>query len=466
MNRLCTLSASAALASILLSATLSPGTAVAVEPAEAVGVEPTEAVVAAPVEEKNPLRFYQGSNNSYLQATFQAELALFDQNNSWFGKAKENLGENSDSWWESTLRPGIEGSFFFTNDQEIYGRLDAVQANTGGGYDAAGSNVGLGDVTDLRVENAYAGWRSGNMFPSLGKDFLDISFGRQQYIVGNGFLFYNEEGAGGARGAYWIGGRRVAEYAGIARLKTGNWSGNLVYFESDPLSGLDTQVGGATVDYNSEEYGSLGGGMYTVTSDIDSRDAMNIFNIRGGIKPFAASNIAGLKPLKLEGEYVYEDRDNDLDAGNGWYLAASYQFEQVAWQPSLTYRYASFDENYDSMFYGASDWGTWFQGEILGEYALGNSNLDSHMVKLKVQPIEPVTVNLIYYHFNLHDAAAFGVQSDDYADEFDLIIDWAVNKHLTLSLVGAIAEPDDGATQHTGGDDTWSYAMLYGSIKF
>jgi hypothetical protein len=32
--------------------------------------------------------------------------------------------------------------------------------------------------------------------------------------------------------------------------------------------------------------------------------------------------------------------------------------------------------------------------------------------------------------------------------------------------VGALAMPDDGATEHTGGDDDWSYVMLYGSIKF
>lgn len=424
-------------------------------------------VHAADAEQTNPLQFYTGSNNSYAKATLQVEVGLFDQGNSWFGNAREALGEDSDSWWESLIRPGLEGSYFLPNTQEIYGRVDAVQANTGGGLDAAASNAGLGDVSDLRVENAYAGWRSGNLFSSLGENFLDISFGRQQYKVGDGFLLYSYAGSGGDRGAYWIGGRRAAEYAGIVRMKTGGLNVDLVYLENDPISNDSTELGGATVNYTFNDNASIGGGLYTLDSDIDSRDGMNVFDIRGGVKPFAAANgPEALRPLRFDAEYVHEDRDDGFDAGNGWHITTSYQFEQVAWQPTLSYRYASFDENYDTLFYGFADWGSWYQGEIIGEYVLGNSNLDSHMVKLKVQPLEPVAVSLFYYNFTIHDAGDFGVKDDAYADELDLVIDWSVNDHLSLSLVGALAMPDDGATEHTGGDDDWSYVMLYGSIKF
>ena len=165
-------------------------------------------------EDANPLRFYKGPNNSYLQATIKVELAYFNQNNSWFGKSEENLGEKSDWWWESVVRPGIEGSYFFENSGEMYGRVDAVQANTQR-IDGAGSNVEIGDVSKIRMEDAYLGWRSGNLFSSLGKDFLDISFGRQQYIAGTGFLFYGESSNGGERGAFWIEPRTAADYAGI-----------------------------------------------------------------------------------------------------------------------------------------------------------------------------------------------------------------------------------------------------------
>lgn len=435
---------------------------------------------AAATDDENPLRFYKGDNDSYLQATLQVDFAVFNQRNSWFGNSKSVLGEISDFWWESLVRPGIEGSFTLSNYQKVYGRLDAVQANSGSEIDAIGSNIGLGAVSDLRVENAYAGWRSGNLFGALGEDFLDISFGRQQYIAGNGFLLYSQGGSGYNRAAMYLGGRRSAEYAGIVRMKSGGWSGDFFYLEADDIAETNTRAGGATMDYLFEKLATLGGGYYAVESDDPerlARDAMKIYDIRGSIKPFEMSEaLQVLKPLKFEAEYAYEDKKKGFGEGNGWYIAASYPFDTIPWKPALTYRYASFNENFDPLFYSATDWGIWLQGEIVGEFVLGNTNLDSQMIRLKVQPVAPVTVNFIYYHFTLHDPKAFTrynsnkiaepVTSNNYADEFDVIFDWAVNKNLTFSLVGAIALPGEAAIQHTGGSDNWSYMMLAGCLKF
>jgi hypothetical protein len=392
---------------------------------------------------------------------------VFSQGNSWFGNSKSVLGEPSDFWWESLVRPGIEGRFTFSNYQKVYGRLDVVQANSGSEIDVDGTNKGLGAVSHFGIENAYAGWRSGNLFGSLGEDFLDISFGRQPYVAGNGFLFFGQGGAGFNRAAWYLGGRRSAEYAGIVRMKSGGWSGDLLYLEADDLANTNTRAGGATTEYSFDKWGNIGGGIYTIESDKPKRDGMNLYDFRGGIKPFVMSeSLPALKPLKFEAEYVYEDKPDGSGEGNGWYLAASYSFDHIPWKPVLTYRYASFDENYDPLFYGFTDWGSWFQGEIVGEFVLLNSNLDSNMFKLKVQPLDPVTVHLIYYHFTLHNPATSGVTSSSFADEVDAIIDWTVNKHLTLSLVGAYALPGDAATQQTGGTSNWSYMMLAGCVKF
>lgn len=440
---------SSACASLLLSATLVAGN-----------------VQAADEEKANPLQFYTGANGSYAKVTLEASLGFFTQDNSWFGNSEAYLGKKSDSWWESLIRPGIDVSYTLPSTQTIYGQLDAVQANTFGGIDAAGSNVDFGDdVDNLRIDNAYAGWCSGNMFSSLGEDFLDISFGRQRYVVGDGFLFSSQGYSGYNRAAYWIGGRDTAENAGIVRMKSGAWSGDLVYFEADDSEETDTRVGGGNLNYSIEEMAIIGGGFYSISTDLDSRDSMQVYNIRGGVNPFAlAYDLPALKPLRFDAEYVHEDADTGFDNGRAWYVAASYQFEAAPWKPTITYRYAIFDENYDSLFYGSSDWGNWYQGEILGEYALLNENLDSHMIKLMVQPIDAVTINLIYFQFMLHDPQ--DLASDDYADEYNLIVDWAVNEHLSLSAVGAIADPDNAAEELTGGDETWSYLMLFAAVKF
>jgi hypothetical protein len=423
----------------------------------------------------NPLGIWKGSNNSHLKGTFMAEVAYFDQSDSWFGEAEQNLGAASDDWWESVIHTGIEGSHFIRNGSEMYARLSGILANTDD-IDAAGSNVGHGDdVSDFRAEDAYLGWRSGDLFSSLGKDFLDISFGRQQYVAGNGFIFYDQSGNGGNRGAFWIGRRHAANYAGIIRLKYDQLKSDLIYLEADDNPDSDTKVGGVTLDYSFNKIGSLGGGFYNVDSNIDTRDSMNLYNIRFSLNPFNAFNVSpALKPLSLEGEYVYEDNNDQLEA-SGWYLSASYRWENASWRPNLTYRYASFEgdnpnsgksEDFDPLFYGFSDWGNWYQGEILGEYVLTNSNLNSHMVKVNVKPVDPLSINLFFYHFRLDNPEGFGVQSRDFADEWNLTVDWTANEHLSFSLVGAYADPDSGAREFTGGDDEWSYGMLYGIISF
>ena len=420
--------------------------------------------------DKNPLRFYQSSDEkSYLQATLNVDIAFFSQDNAWYGQDLGVMGVPIDTWWESLLRTGLEGNIVLPSTQTLYGRIDAVQANTFEGYDAAGTNAGLGDVSSLRIDKAYVGWRSGNLFSSLGEDFLDISLGRQIYKAGTLFLFGSEGGAGYNRAAYYLGGRRSADFTAIAKFKSGPWSGDLFFFDNDSPFPANTQATGLTLDYAFSDNGSIGGSLATLDADSASRDEMRLYDIRGSIKPFAAAGgPALLQPLTLNGELVVEDRDDDQETGLGWYVSASYQWNTVAWKPELTYRYSSFDEEYDVLFYSATDWGSWFQGEITGEYDLFNMNQDIHMLRLKVQPVESVAVSLFYYNFNLHSPSAVnaGVTSDDYADEWNLTVDWTVNDHLSLYWVGAYSTPDAGAEQRFGDDEDWKAMMVWMSIRY
>jgi len=335
-------------------------------------------------EENNPLSIYNDGNKSYLKATIEVDFAAFDQKDSWFGNSKGMLhGGVTNFWWESLVRPGIEGIYTLNqNSEKLYGRFDVVQANTGAGLDADGTNQGLGAVSYLSVDHAYAGWRSGNLFSAFGEDFLDISFGRQSYLAGTGMLFDSEGSSGYNKAAWFLGGRTSAEYAGIIRIKSGGWAGDLFYLEPDELKETNTKAGGTTLDYNFDnKIGNVGGGFYAIDSadpDHPTRDGMKVYDVRADVKPFEMyGGPSILKPLRFEGEYAYEDQPkNSYGEGEGWYVATTYQFDNIPWTPSLTYRYASFNENFDPLFYAATDWCSWFQGKIIGEYVLGNSNLD------------------------------------------------------------------------------------------
>jgi hypothetical protein len=86
----------------------------------------------------------------------------------------------------------------------------------------------------------------------------------------------------------------------------------------------------------------------------------------------------------------------------------SYALTNVSWVPRLFYRYAFFEgdklgtaksEAFDPLFGGFHDWGTWWQGEIAGNYLLSNSNLISHELRVHLTPTgrnHPFSYGMVY----------------------------------------------------------------------
>ena len=165
---------------------------------------------------ESPLELWYGPNDSFLRMTVKVEMSYAGQDNAWFGQDEANLGDSSSSWWETGITPGATGSFFSSYGDEFYGELNFVTTSTQD-IDAAGSNVDYGDTSDISADEAYIGWRSGTRWGDLGKDFLDVSFGRRQYVAGNGFLLFSQASNGGKRGAYWLGPRKAADLAVSSR---------------------------------------------------------------------------------------------------------------------------------------------------------------------------------------------------------------------------------------------------------
>ncbi len=126
------------------------------------------------------------------------------------------------------------------------------------------------------------------------------------------------------------------------------------------------------------------------------------------------------------------------------------------------------NEGFDALIPGFYDWGTWWQGEIGGEYFLSNSNLISHQLRLHVTPNERLSGGLIGYRFLLDQPASFGpgVTSKYIATELDLYADWKVNSNFTLSFVAAFADPHDAAAQGYGRTSNFSYGMFYVSYAY
>ena len=386
-------------------------------------------------------------------------------------KPEQPSGNLSDNWSEASIKPALSAEYTTGSSSQVYGKLSAVGTRT---FGAAPTLVG-DDASSFDIEDAYIGWRSGTSLGDLGENVLDFTVGRTQYKLGHGMLLYDGGADGGSRGGYWTGARKAFEFAAIGRFKPGNNTIEAFYLDKDdmPEADSDSKLWGLNYEYAIGEDTTLGATYMKWSADPDEapqRDGLEVYNLRAYTAPFA-----GLKALSFEAEYAEEDNGDALDS-TAWNVLAAYQFSS-RWQPKLSYRYAFFEgddpataknEAFDGLLTGFSDWGSWWQGEIAGEYFVSNSNLISHQVRLHVTPTEAISTGLIFYDFQLDKPASFGptVTSDDVGYELDWYMDWSVNDNFILSFVAAAAEPGDAIEQSSGRTNTFWYGMIFAAYSF
>ena len=408
-----------------------------------------------------------------LSVTLNTKTAAFAENAPWFGQARENIGDPANFWWEGSAEAGVKGSLNFFGGSELYGAYSYLYAQTVG-HDASGLTDGLNDPGDGDTEKAYGGWRSGSLFPALGKNAIDISGGRQNYLIGSGFLIYTGVAAGGEEGAYWIAPRQAFKETVIGRFNSGP-----VKFEAFHLGFRATRqfheagsTNGINMEYSFAGKDSVGFTYLNVyNTDNQAIDGLDVYNGRVHITP-----LSFWPQLTISAEYAFEKNGSAFQS-NGGFAQISYEFQDAPWSPAVSFRFTGLqgddpdtarDEGFNPLAYGMSDWGTWYQGEIVGEYVLGNSNLLSYLFAFSVKPVKALDMHLFYYHFNIDQpqSLADNVTAGNFADEIDLIADWQASERLSVSAVLAVAIPGKAARQFTGGSQTWLHSMLYASWAF
>lgn len=404
-------------------------------------------------------------NGSILNADLEAIFAAIhsDENYAVFG----NREAGSSNWREGYVKYGLSGSQELGDNGRLYGAFNLLSSGTWGDGDAGGFTQGTERRTD--VEDAYLGWRSGNLFPALGENGIDISAGRQEVIIGDGFLIKGDAlnfgdvdlGADFDRGgAYYLAARKAFDQTAVLRLGgEKGWRSDMAWLKSDNRAQAETEMAIATLEHVAEP-GTLG---LTYIRGLDvnerfatpaqlERDDMDTVSLRG-------TGSLGVENLNLSFEYATQDRSSGRE--NAWYLEGSWTFADLMWSPTATYRYSRFSEAFDPLFYGMSrGYGTWFQGEVAGNYAGPfNSNTRVHHVGLKASPLENVTLGALYFDFDPidRDLGNFGGR------ELDLYAEWMVNDHLLISPLVGFYKPDRSADQgglQLGGDDTNTYVQL------
>lgn len=146
-----------------------------------------------------------------LDLILNAKTAAFAEAGPWFGQADENIGDPANFWWEASVEAGLKGRADFFGGSEVYGAYSFIYAQTVG-HDASGLTAGLNNPGAIQTEKAFAGWRSGSLFPQLEKNAIDISGGWQNYTIGSGFLIYNGALNGGSDWDTWYQGEIIGEF--------------------------------------------------------------------------------------------------------------------------------------------------------------------------------------------------------------------------------------------------------------
>ena len=414
-----------------------------------------------------PAQAYQlyQQGDTVLNADLEAFFGLMHsrENYNQFG----NREAGGSSWREGYVKYGLSGSQGLGGAGSVYGAVNLLSSGTWGDGDAGGFTQGSERRT--AVEDAYLGWRSGDLFPALGTDGVDFSAGSQKVVIGDGFLINGDSlnfgdvdlGADFDRGgAYYSAARKAFDHTAVLRLggKQG-WRGDLMWLKSDNRAQAETELAIANLERVAAP-GTLGltwirgigvNPRYATPFQAE-RDGMDTVSLRG-------AGGLGVEHLNLAFEYATQDKDSGRE--NAWYLEGSWTFADLPWQPTATYRYSRFSESFDPLFYGFNrGYGTWFQGEVAANYAGPfNSNTEVHHVGLKTTPLENLNLGALYFDFRTLDRR----QGDLGGRELDLYAEWAVSPHLMVSPLIGLYQPErsaaDGGTQ-LGGNGTNLYSQL------
>ena len=379
--------------------------------------------------------------------------------------ASENPRNRDINWADGFVSVSVAGDWAVGAVGRLFGEANAFgSATLGAGDPYRGTENGREAAFDVY----NVGWASGEAFPGLGTDALQITLGAQRFSIGDGFVIHDGVTDIGQKSAYYTAPRRAFAQSAVARVNTGPLrltgfllgdGGQFRYFR---LAGMDAT-------YVDDERGQVGVSYISVRND-SPRPAKGDKDYRGlkTISVRAQGNPLtgpGWSPVFLSGEYVTQSgtkTKGEADGASAWYGEVGYTFEDAPWSPYFGYRRMQFSEHYRFLYPGFTrNWGTWFYGEVFTNYFWHN-NLRIHMLQARAAPRDDLSLTANFYDIDFDVAHGNAMGDRNAAREFDLIADWTINANMGLSLISAISFPEDGLTRRGDfGDETATVLGLY-----
>src|SRR5215469_8536104 len=309
-------------------------------------------------------------------------------------------------WFEGFAKPFAELETPFFDFGHTYALVSVVGALTRGNGDATSSLAPQGARSTTSdapqhaaLEDAVVGWHSGNLFAdSLGEDAIELSGGRQAFVLGDSFLIGAGVVNGFGRAAFYLQPRASFDRAAILKLDLAPVRTKLFHLENrvdqDLMLGFDqpkTKFFGldlALYEASEEEPGLKTAGEKQAPTaaqavqttrvkkevpdlwsagfnflhfyEADSTEgtfsyppgapspSLSLFGNRKGLNVYSgylAGSLFKFDPdIRLYSQFVLE-RNDAVDrrvSAAAWYVEPAYKFSTLPWTPQLNLRYAHF----------------------------------------------------------------------------------------------------------------------------
>lgn len=421
-------------------------------------------VASAPKPEEAQFPTLHRDERSLLTFIINGAAGTYTDKHPWFGDpatftmfspvATDPPNGRRASWVETSVEVGAGGiTQLGSSPLYVYGA--ATQMFTA----SAGQDLFNGEPRSmLRAEKLYAGVIVGQKGVTRT---ANISAGRQNFNLGDGFLIsqYSGSSNAGPRPGLYLNPRTAFDFAGVANLRFDRARLRLFYLNPDELEDFEsgTKLAGANLTYAFGP-GSRVGATYVGVVQSNSRnrlptggslprEGLNTISFEGAyVRPF------GLSGVWLLSEYARQWRGDAIRSWAG-YVTAGWRSEK-GWKPSFSYRFSAFSGDnpntrvftrYDPLLSGGL--AEWVQG-LNFKKIIGNSNVNVQRLRGTANPNAQLTFTLDFFHFRARELNNVGgnpalsqLSSHQLGDELTLRTDWSVSKKLFLLIVASHAIP-------------------------
>lgn len=428
---------------------------------------------------------YQDSQR-FVRIKLEALGLYYGNRNAWYGRPDRLLagnplvvgrpaGKGYQAWQEGYVHAGLYGMAPLNATTYLYGSGSVMLTGSTGRElftDQTRSHVG--------VEEAYAGVVTGHTSAQGNRWVLNVSAGRQRFMLGDGLLIANTAANGHDRAALQANARWAADFLGLAQLRYNNWKLEAFHLDPDELPLLDThtRIQGVNVEHRPRPSLEWAASYLTVPRSTatyylpdgtqHTRDGLQVYDLRGRWQP----QVAGQSGPFVAAEAALQRNRHFPMRATAYTGELGYAFSQAHWKPTLSYRYSHFSgddpntaryERWDPLLSGGNG-EQWVQG-INHFKVVQIGNVNAHRFQLRLRPHQKLELVAQYWRFQADSLLNIGgnpalsmLGSSAYGQELNLTAKVFWSRQLYVHAHLAVTDPGRAVSQALGapGKKWWS----------